>query len=56
MSRIALGEEKKMYKILDLKAWVDKQRKLNKKTQAEVQRYIGERHEYEAFVYLTFEV
>lgn len=42
MPRVALGEDqKKMNKILDLKTWVDKQRKLNKKTQAEVAEVLG---------------
>ena len=42
MGRVALGEEqRKMYKILDFMGWVEKQRKLNKKTQAEVAKALG---------------
>lgn len=42
LGRVALGEEqKKMYKILDLKGWVEKQRKLNKKTLEEVADALG---------------
>lgn len=42
MPRIALGKEQKlMYKILDFLGWVEKQKKLNRKTQAEVAEALG---------------
>lgn len=42
MPRAPLGEEqKKMYKVLDFKGWVEKQMRLTGKTQAEVAEALG---------------